>query len=104
MSIFKTSIRLKNWLKVYSSVRKYSSENNILRSTCQDVEIRKIPLSNMVWDESTKLYPDKIALVKRTILRTGWIYFLRPRFISKKALKATIQIMENICTIFHVRI
>ena len=50
-------------LIVFRTFSTKKSEKNIIRTTCQDVDIRPTTLSKFIWDNSTKLYPDKIALV-----------------------------------------
>lgn len=54
------------WCKSESGFRKYSTsknEKNVLRSAIPDVDIPVTTISNFIWDSSTKLWPDRIALV-----------------------------------------
>ena len=55
--------------RYFSTTKQQSPEKNIQRSSCQDVVVKPIPRPNLIWDESTKLYPDKIAMVNQN----NWI-------------------------------
>ena len=66
------------WCKSESGIRKYSTSKNIIRSACPDVDIPVTTVSNFIWDSSTKLWPDRIALVKFLSLL---LLLLLPQFV-----------------------
>jgi len=66
-------------LKVGSNsfVKKFASncdEENVVKSLCKDVEIQQIPLAKFVWENSTKMHGNKIALEDQ--LTPGAVFFI----------------------------
>ena len=59
--VFRLQIGSKSFVKKFAS---NCQEENVVESSCKDVEIQQIPLAKFIWEKSTKLHGSKIALVR----------------------------------------